>query len=265
MIETLELILAFMVFISGTMFGSFFTLATYRIPRKQDIVKTRSYCPNCKHKLGFFDCFPILSYVSTIGRCRYCKKPISIRYPLMEFASGMVFLLIYLFFGLSVKSLILVACYVYLFLTIGVDIMRSKMTDEEKKEVEEISKKKLNKAGGVNVDIVVALAIFVIFFVSTIYLTRNYTLTIAEYTRKSNALNLCLNKINEAKATSFDDLESIQGTAKIDNVDYMYNVDVSNFVKGEEVNSYAKVVNTTVTYIVNGVENNVSLRCIKVE
>ena len=88
----LHLVYSIFMFIIGTLFGSFFTLAIYRIPRKQDIVKTRSYCPTCKHKLGFFDCFPILSYVSTIGRCRYCKKPISIRYPLIEFASGMALL-----------------------------------------------------------------------------------------------------------------------------------------------------------------------------
>ena len=73
------------IFITGLMFGSFFTLATYRIPRKIDIVKSRSYCPNCKHKLGFFDCFPILSYVSTIGRCRYCKSKISGLSSYMEF------------------------------------------------------------------------------------------------------------------------------------------------------------------------------------
>ena len=95
----MQIIFYITIYMIGVLLGSFFTLAIYRIPRKQDIIKTRSYCPNCKHNLGFFDCFPILSYVSTIGRCRYCKKPISIRYPLIEFASGMVFLIIFLIFG----------------------------------------------------------------------------------------------------------------------------------------------------------------------
>ena len=59
-------------FIIGTLFGSFFTLATYRIPRKQDIMIKRSYCPNCKHELGFFDLIPILSYLFLGGKCKYC-------------------------------------------------------------------------------------------------------------------------------------------------------------------------------------------------
>ena len=162
----IELICAIFMFITGTLFGSFFTLATYRIPRRQDIVKTRSYCPNCKHKLGFFDCFPILSYISTIGRCKYCKKPISIRYPLIEFASGMTFLIIYLVFGLSWQFFALIICYIYMFLVIGVDVMKKKMTEEEKKEVE---KKKIKKAGVINVDVILAVLIFIIFFISTIF------------------------------------------------------------------------------------------------
>ena len=101
MMYYIELIFSIFAFITGMMFGSFFTLAIYRIPRHQDIVKTRSYCPTCKHKLGFFDCFPILSYVSTIGRCRYCRRPISIRYPIIELASGFAFLIPYLFYGFS--------------------------------------------------------------------------------------------------------------------------------------------------------------------
>ena len=38
------------IFIIGTLFGSFYTLAVYRIPKRQDITHTHSYCPNCNHK-----------------------------------------------------------------------------------------------------------------------------------------------------------------------------------------------------------------------
>ena len=51
------------IFIIGTLFGSFYTLAVYRIPLKQDITHTRSYCPKCNHKLNFLDLIPILSYI----------------------------------------------------------------------------------------------------------------------------------------------------------------------------------------------------------
>lgn len=259
----LNLTYSLFMFIIGTLFGSFFTLAIYRIPRKQDIVKTRSYCPNCKHKLGFFDCFPILSYISTIGRCRYCKKPISIRYPLIEFASGMVFLLIYLICGFSWQALVLVACYIYLFLVIGVDIMKKKMTDEEKKEVED---KKVSKAGAINVDIVIAVIVFVLFFVSTIFVTRNYSTTLIEYNRKSNALNLCMNNINNAKFQSIENLADLSGTTEIDEITYNYNVQVLPYKKGESVElSNARLIVSTVSYMLDGKENSVSLKCVKVE
>ena len=85
-------IIGFFMFVIGTLFGSFFSLATYRIPRHQDILIKRSYCPNCKHNLGFFDLIPILSYIIGKGKCRYCKEKISIRYPILELTNGIVFL-----------------------------------------------------------------------------------------------------------------------------------------------------------------------------
>lgn len=82
-----------LIFIIGTLFGSFFTLAVYRIPLHQDITHKRSYCPKCNHKLAFLDMIPILSYICLGGKCRYCKEKIRIRYLLLEILTGMVFLL----------------------------------------------------------------------------------------------------------------------------------------------------------------------------
>ena len=264
MAEYINLIYSIFMFIIGTLFGSFFTLAIYRIPRKQDIVKTRSYCPNCKHKLGFFDCFPILSYISTVGRCRYCKKPISIRYPLIEFISGMVFLIIFLLFGFTWQTLVLIACYIYLVLVIGVDVMKKKMTPEEIEESER--KKKINKAGAINTDILIAIIVFVIFFISTIFVTRNYRGTLIEYGRKSNALNICMNNINEAKFKSMEELENVSGTEEIDGIAYNYTISILPY-KADEATTVdnAKVIVSTVTYMINGVESSVSLRYAKVE
>lgn len=83
----MEALILVVIFIIGTLFGSFFTLATYRIPKHQDITHTRSYCPKCDHKLGFFDMFPILSYILLGGKCRYCKNKISPRYLILEVLS----------------------------------------------------------------------------------------------------------------------------------------------------------------------------------
>lgn len=259
----IDLIYSIFMFIIGTLFGSFFTLAIYRIPRKQDIVKTRSYCPTCKHKLGFFDCFPILSYISTIGRCRYCKKPISIRYPLIEFASGMVFLLIYLICGFSWQALVLLACYIYLFLVIGTDIMKNKMTAEERTEAQ---KKTNKKAGAINVDVIAAIGIFVLFFISTIFVTRNYSTTLIEYNRKSNALNLCINKLNEAKFQDVDTLEDSSSEIEVDDVTYSYTLQILPYKEGENMEiANAKIIVSTVTYTLDGKENTVSLKYVKVE
>ena len=77
-----------LLFIIGTLFGSFYTLAVYRIPKKQDITHTHSYCPNCNHKLGILDLIPVLSYIMLKGKCRYCEQKIRPRYLILEIISG---------------------------------------------------------------------------------------------------------------------------------------------------------------------------------
>lgn len=97
----MEWIIYTSIFIIGTVFGSFFTLAVYRIPRKENITYVRSHCTNCNHKLGFLDLIPIFSYIFLGGKCRYCKEKIRIRYLLLEVFSGIVFLLIAITNGVS--------------------------------------------------------------------------------------------------------------------------------------------------------------------
>lgn len=106
----IDIIFYLFIFIIGITFGSFFTLAVYRIPLKQDITHTRSYCPNCNHKLSFFDMIPILSYVFLKGKCRYCGKKIRIRYLLLEILSGIIFVL----FAIPLKEKILTLDRLYL-------------------------------------------------------------------------------------------------------------------------------------------------------
>lgn len=96
MIETFKIII---LFIMGIYFGSFFTLATYRLPKKENITYKHSYCPNCKHKLGILDLIPVFSYIFLGGKCRYCKHEIGSRYFLFEILTGIVFVL----FGLSIN------------------------------------------------------------------------------------------------------------------------------------------------------------------
>lgn len=101
----LETILLFFIFITGIYFGSFYTLATYRIPKGENITHKHSYCPNCNHKLGAFDLIPIFSYLFLGGKCRYCKNKIGIRYFLFEAFTGLVFVLFTLSLNLNAYSL----------------------------------------------------------------------------------------------------------------------------------------------------------------
>lgn len=98
-VKKLEVAINLIIFIMGTVFGSFFTLAVYRIPLKQNITYERSYCPQCNHRLEFLDLIPVFSYILLGGRCRYCKEKIRPRYLILEITSGIIFLL----FAMSLK------------------------------------------------------------------------------------------------------------------------------------------------------------------
>ena len=99
----IDIIFYIFVFIMGITFGSFFTLAVYRIPINQDITHTRSYCPTCNHPLSFLDLIPVLSYLALGGKCRYCHAKIRPRYLFLELLSGTVFVL----FVMPLKNFIL--------------------------------------------------------------------------------------------------------------------------------------------------------------
>lgn len=102
----MNVILFMAIFISGTVFGSFFSLAVYRLPRKEDITHQRSHCTICNHKLSFLDLIPVFSYIFLGGKCRYCKEKIRSRYVLLETFSGLTFVLIALLRGINVNSTI---------------------------------------------------------------------------------------------------------------------------------------------------------------
>ena len=80
------------LFIIGASIGSFVNVLEMRLFKEADFVKTPSHCPKCKHKLGFWDLIPILSFFMLKGRCRYCETKVSWQYPIIEFISGMLFM-----------------------------------------------------------------------------------------------------------------------------------------------------------------------------
>ncbi len=101
------LIFYIFIFLPGLCIGSFLNCVVYRMELQEDMPKAsprrkavgfmqgRSFCPHCKHTLSWQDLIPVFSFLFLKGKCRYCKKSISIQYPLVEISTAIIFLLIY--------------------------------------------------------------------------------------------------------------------------------------------------------------------------
>jgi leader peptidase (prepilin peptidase)/N-methyltransferase len=75
----------------GLLVGSFLNVVIYRVPRGMSIVRPPSHCPTCDTELSGLDNVPLLSWLFLRGRCRYCRTPISVRYPIVELLTGVCF------------------------------------------------------------------------------------------------------------------------------------------------------------------------------
>ncbi len=89
--------IATIIFVFGTVIGSFLNVLIYRLPIGMDFKKGNSICTTCKHKLNWKDLFPLFSWIFLGGKCRYCKTKISPRYPIVEALNGVAYVLVYLF------------------------------------------------------------------------------------------------------------------------------------------------------------------------
>ncbi|CCU79390.1 Leader peptidase (Prepilin peptidase) / N-methyltransferase [Halanaerobium saccharolyticum subsp. saccharolyticum DSM 6643] len=92
--------------ILGLLIGSFLNVIIYRLPEEKSIITPPSHCPKCGTRLKVIDLIPVLSFLSTRGKCRYCNTKISIQYPLVELLTGFLFLAAYLKFGISIQLFI---------------------------------------------------------------------------------------------------------------------------------------------------------------
>lgn len=110
-------ILALYVTMIGTAVGSFLNVCIYRLPRKLSPVWPASHCPACGAAVKPYDNIPVASYLWLRGRCRSCKAPIAIQYPLVEIATGALFLGAFLLFDspLLVQRLIFTCAMIVLF------------------------------------------------------------------------------------------------------------------------------------------------------
>lgn len=99
-----NLIIASLVFIFGAAIGSFLNVVIYRIPAELSLLYPPSRCPVCHHQLGKTENVPIVGWLWLGGKCRHCKTPISPRYPIVETLTAIVFVVVYLQFGLTIST-----------------------------------------------------------------------------------------------------------------------------------------------------------------
>lgn len=116
-----EWLIVGLIVLAGLAFGSFVTLVSYRLPRDEPVVTGRSRCPSCHATLGIPALFPLVSWLLQKGKCRYCKTPVSARYPLTELMQVLLFLMVYASAGLSWQGLVLALLSVVLLVMIVVD------------------------------------------------------------------------------------------------------------------------------------------------
>ena len=84
------ILLAIIIFLYGIIIGSFLNVCIYRLPKKENIVTTRSHCMSCGYQLKWYDLIPLFSWLALGGRCRKCRAKISIQYPVIEALNGVL-------------------------------------------------------------------------------------------------------------------------------------------------------------------------------
>jgi leader peptidase (prepilin peptidase)/N-methyltransferase len=94
------------IFIFGLLFGSFYNVVGWRIPKKLSIVRPGSFCPKCKHKLKWYELIPVFSYLIQGGKCRACKAKIAPFYTVTELLTGFLFAASFWLLGFSFEFLL---------------------------------------------------------------------------------------------------------------------------------------------------------------
>jgi leader peptidase (prepilin peptidase)/N-methyltransferase len=110
------------IFIFGSFIGSFLNVCIYRLPKDTSIVKPRSFCPKCQATIKWYDNIPVLSFLFLRGKCRNCGEKISLRYPIIEIISAVLFLVFYVKFGLTFLFFKYLFFFVLLIVVSSIDI-----------------------------------------------------------------------------------------------------------------------------------------------
>src|SRR6476620_8446417 len=99
----IHLLFILITFTFGACAGSFLNVVVWRLPRGESLTYPPSHCPKCNNRLPWYDNLPVIGWIKLGGKCRFCKEPISIRYPIVEAITGLLFAFYYvMFFALQI-------------------------------------------------------------------------------------------------------------------------------------------------------------------
>jgi leader peptidase (prepilin peptidase)/N-methyltransferase len=117
------------VFMLGTLFGSFANVCIYRLPQRLSLIFPGSHCPSCQEALRPWHNIPVLSYLMLRGHCAMCKTAISPRYPLIELSNGLLYIFLYHQYHLSVQTVVFALLATALLIVSCIDIAHTIIPD----------------------------------------------------------------------------------------------------------------------------------------
>lgn len=118
------------LFIFGSIVGSFLNVCIYRMPLGKSVVWPGSHCPICEKKIRWYDNIPFISYILLKGRCRFCKGKISFKYFIIELLTAIMFVALFNRYGLSYDFFIYLVFVSSLIVATFVDIQHRIIPDE---------------------------------------------------------------------------------------------------------------------------------------
>ena len=110
------------VFILGSIWGSFSNVCIHRLPNNKGVAKGRSYCPSCKKQIRWYDNIPIFSYVFLKAKCRDCSAKINVKYLLVELICALSFVWFFYLFGLSLTTLLFFILSIFFIIIFFIDL-----------------------------------------------------------------------------------------------------------------------------------------------
>ncbi len=121
---------AVLALLFGLLIGSFLNVCIHRWPRGRSVVRPRSHCVRCRKTIAWYDNIPVVSYLALGGKCRYCGRHISLRYPFVELATGLLFFFFVARMGPTVAAIKLCVFAAILIALIFSDLEKRILPDE---------------------------------------------------------------------------------------------------------------------------------------